>query len=116
MDIENNTEKYYCQENVIEFIKNESRASVTFTQGKYISKIKKLAEKFPDECQIISEKDGVLLAHIPTKWIKINNPKKMELTDEQREIIKKRLERSRGFIDDLPFSDFGYEEEYEDEE
>lgn len=118
MEIENTenqkSEDLGLQENVIEFLRNQKTASVTFVQGKYVSKIRKLAEQFPEQCQIIADKDGVIFAHIPTNWVKISTPKK--ISEEQREKLRIRLAENRDFIDDLPFTDFGYEEEYEDEE
>ncbi len=76
-------------ENVIEFVQNSNTATVTFTQGRYISRIRELAEKKPDKCQIMTvNKDGSIVAHIPTSWIKINPDR--ELTDEQRAIMSER--------------------------
>lgn len=64
-----------CTENVIEFLENQTRATVTFSQGRYKSKIRRLAEARPEECQIVSEnKDGSICAHIPTAWAKIAPP------------------------------------------
>ncbi len=71
-------------ENVIEFLRDHERATVTFSQGRYKTRIRNLAKQRPEECQIVAEnKDGSLCAHIPTSWIRINPG--MELTDEQRE-------------------------------
>lgn len=77
------------KENVIEFLYNEKTATCTFTQGRYISRIKELAEKKPDKCIITAvNKDGSIVAHIPTSWIRINPDK--ELTDEQRAAMGER--------------------------
>lgn len=81
-------------ENAIEFIKHSRRATVTFSQPRYISRIKKLAEKYPEECEIvsvdrISDEGEILCAHIPTAWVRINPGK--DLTEEQRNAIGKRL-------------------------
>ena len=71
-------------ENVIEFVKDSERAAVTFSQGRYKSRIKKLAAERPEECEIVAEnQDGSLYAHIPVAWIKINPTQ--QLTEEQRE-------------------------------
>lgn len=83
-------------ENVIEFAKHSERATVTFSQGRYVSRIKKLAEKYPEDCEIValnkSAREGeIICAHIPTAWIRIAPPTVMSLTDEQREAIRKRL-------------------------
>ena len=77
------------RENVIEFLNNEKRATVTFNQKRYIKKIMKLAEDRPDECKIIAvNDDGSVTAHIPTKWVKIT-PTRI-LTEEQRLKLKER--------------------------
>ncbi len=73
-----------CIENMIEFLQNEERATVTFSQGRYKTRIGKLAKERPKECQIVAENpDGSLCAHIPVTWIKINPG--YQLTEEQRE-------------------------------
>ena len=81
-----------AQENVIEFLRGSKTATVTFTQGRFISKIKKLAERFPDKVEIIAEnKDGSIVAHIPTKAIHINILEGRELSEEQIENFKRRM-------------------------
>lgn len=81
-----------CKENVIEFLENQERATVTFSQRRYISKIRKLAADHPKECEIVAEnKDGSICAHIPVAWVKIIPPR--QLTDEQRQQIGERLNR-----------------------
>lgn len=73
-----------CIENMIEFLENEERATVTFSQGRYKSRIRKLAKEKPEACQIVAENpDGSLCAHIPVTWIKITPG--YQLTEEQRE-------------------------------
>ena len=79
------------KENVIEFLYNAKQATVTFTQGRYISRIKELAEKRPEECKIVhTNEDGSIVAHIPVSWIRVSPPR--ELSDEVKE---KAAERGR---------------------
>lgn len=79
------------RENVIEFVQDSKTATVTFCQGRYISRIKDLAEKKPDKCQITAtNKDGSIVAHIPTAWIRINPSR--EYSDEQKAML---IERAR---------------------
>lgn len=79
-----------CKENIIEWVRDEKRATLTFTQGRYLSKIKKLAKTYSEECQIVAENtDGSVVAHVPVIWIKINPPR--QLTEEQRKAAAKRL-------------------------
>ena len=80
------------QENVIEFMRDGTRAIVSFSQGRYKTRIQKLAKLHPEECQIIAEnKDGSLCAHIPVSWVHIKLPVKR--TEAQREASRKNLLR-----------------------
>ncbi len=80
-----------CIENVIEWIRDEKRATLSLSQRRTISRVKQLAEQYPEECQIVAEnKDGSVCAHVPVEWIRINPG--MELTEEQR---KKKAETLR---------------------
>lgn len=95
-EVEQDRNYEYSQENAIEWIKNSEVATVTFSQGRYISKIKKLAEKYPDKVQIRHEnKDGSIVAHIPVKAIKINIIEGRELTEEEKERNKENLAKAR---------------------
>lgn len=77
-------------ENVIEFIKDSERATVTFCQGRYKSRIKKLAAERPEECEIVAEnQDGSLCTHIPIAWIKINPP--AARTETQRQLSREKM-------------------------
>ncbi|MGI6068861.1 MAG: hypothetical protein ACOYBE_00340 [Blautia sp.] len=79
-------------ENAIEFTKDSDRATVSFSQGRYIGRIRKLAAARPEECEIMTEnKDGSICAHIPVNWVKISPPKKY--TEEQRQKMAVRLQR-----------------------
>lgn len=82
-----------CIENVIEFIKGEDRATVTFSQGRYKSRVKNLAARYPEECQIVAEnKDGSICAHIPVSWVKISPPR--EVSEAQREASRRNLSKA----------------------
>lgn len=79
-------------ENNIEFLHNSRTATVYFEQGRFVSKIKKLKERCPDEVEIVKEnKDGSIVAHIPTKWIRINPSKQTNMTEEQRQAASERM-------------------------
>lgn len=78
-----------CLENGIEFIRDAKTATVQFSQGRFRTRIRKLAEKHP-ECEILAENpDGVLLAHIPVEWVKISPP--AARSELQRELSRERM-------------------------
>ena len=80
-----------CIENAIEFLKDEKRATVTFSQGRYKSRIRKLAAAHPEECQIVAEnKDGSICAQIPVDWVKIAPLR--TVSDERRELSRRVMQ------------------------
>lgn len=77
-------------ENVIEFRKGQKVATLTLCQRRYISRVKELSSKFPNECKVLAiNKDGSILAEVPTRWIRINPG--LDLTEEQKEERARRL-------------------------
>ncbi len=81
------------KENNIEWLTGQQTVTVTFTQARFINKVKKLAESNP-EVQILAENsDGSICAHIPLKFIKLSAPRQM--TEEQREQARERLKNAR---------------------
>lgn len=80
-------------ENAIEFVKDNDRATVSFSQGRYITRIRKLAAERPEECEIVAEnKDGSICAHIPVVLIRINPS--IELSEEQRQRKAETMRRN----------------------
>lgn len=77
-------------ENVIEWLRDGRTATLSLTQGRYISKVMKLAKSNPEECQVIAEnKDGSVCVKVPIGWIKVNPPK--QYTEEQKKEMASRL-------------------------
>jgi len=81
------------KENNIEWITGDSTIAVTLTSQRHINKIRKLAERKPDEVKIVTNKDGSIYATLPLLYLKFNPPK--DLTEEQKEELAKRLKRNR---------------------
>lgn len=88
------------EENEIEFLKGDDLATVTFSQGRFISKIKRLAEEYPDDVKIIADnlsESGntyCLCASLPVSWI-VRPGKPKELSEAQIEAAKATLQRWR---------------------
>ena len=63
-------------------------------ERKFISKVRKLKEKYPDDVRIIKEpedNDGCIYCELPTEWFSIRPPKKMNFTAEQKEASRVRI-------------------------
>ena len=84
------------RENAIEFLYGDKMATATFCSPRHINRVKKLAEQFPDECQIVVENsDSSIVAHFPVKWIRIQKPNQRDLTEEERAEIRERFLNGR---------------------
>ena len=83
-------------ENVIEFLNGQKRTIVTLSQGRYKTKVEKLAKERPDECKILARNpDGTILAHVPTSRVKISPPRKVEMSEDRKEELRKQLANAR---------------------
>ena len=82
---------------VIEWLRGNKTATVTFPNNtKFKSKVKKLAEQYPDEVQVVVEnKDGSIVAHVPVSYIKVSAPRRVNYTDEQKKKFAENLLQAR---------------------
>lgn len=73
------------------------------SERKWINKILKLREKYPDEVTIRCDPEnnhGVIVAHIPKSWMKVAPPRQVNYTDEQKVAMAERLLAARNKIND----------------
>ena len=85
-------------ENAIEWLDTKQKATVTLHGGRLKNRVMRLADEYPDEVEIRREPDengGFLVAKIPANWVKITPPRRLELTDEQKEELRERLSVAR---------------------
>lgn len=80
------------RENNIEWLNGQDRVTVSFSQAKYINKVKKLAEKHSDVEIVAENNDGSITAHLPLSYIKVSPPRQM--SEEQKEQARDRLKKS----------------------
>ena len=81
------------KENNIEWITGDNTMSITLTSQRHITRIRKLAERKPEEVKIVANKDGSIYATLPLSYLKFNPP--MDLTEEQKEKLRKRVRVAR---------------------
>lgn len=82
------------KETCVEYLDVDKHATFCSAERKWINKILKLKESYPDEVDIRfypENNDGIILAHIPKSWLKISPPKTRTMTDEQRAAAAKRM-------------------------
>ena len=71
---------------------------VSSDHQKWINKIRKLAEQYPDDVTIKNrpeENDGCICATMPSEWLRISPPRKVEMTEEQKAELAERLRLAR---------------------
>lgn len=86
-----------CIDNVMEWLTGQKIGSVTFSQKRWVNKIRKYASEFPDDIRIVAEnEDGSICAQVPITWFKFSPPRKgREMTDEERAEAAERLRSAR---------------------
>ena len=61
---------------------------------KWINRIRKLKSEYPGDVEIKNrpeDNDGCICATLPAAWLKISPPRKVEMTDEQRQAASERM-------------------------
>lgn len=85
-----------CRENVIEWITDSKRVTLTLSQRRMITKVERYAKENPDECQITyRNSDGSICAHVPVDWVKISPKRKVTMSEERRAASSQRLSEYR---------------------
>ena len=83
-------------DNNFEWTLGEKVGCVTFSQKKFINKVKKYAKDYPDDVKIIAEYDDCITAHVPVSWFKFSPPRKgREFTEEEKKAVSERLKNAR---------------------
>lgn len=81
-------------ENVIEWIRGDDRATVTAPNAsKLKGQVVRLAEKYPDEVDYEENEDGSICGHVPARWVNVRHPR--NLSDEQKERLADNLRKAR---------------------
>lgn len=85
------------KENCIEWLTGQDVMGVTLTQERYINKVRRLKQKFPQDIKIRTNKDGSIYAKIPLSYLKLNHTEReaKEYTDEEKQQIRERLQAGK---------------------
>ena len=78
--------------------KNDSRAWFSSDERKFINRIHKLKEKYPDKVNIIREpedNDGCIYCSLPQAWLRVQPNVTRELTESELETLRERLASTR---------------------
>ncbi len=81
-----------CRDNSVEWYTGQTIITATFSQRKWINKIKRLALKHPTEVIIEHDYPDAIVVHMPIGYIKISPPKKVSA--EQRERMRLQAQKN----------------------
>ena len=76
---------------------NKEHGFFSSDEKRFITKIRRLKEKYPDEVRIIAEpkdNNGCIYCELPSEWLQIQPKRKLNLTEEQREELRVRARRT----------------------
>jgi len=77
---------------------NRDHGYFSSDERKFINKVRRLKEQYPEQVRIIAEpedNDGCIYCELPVEWFSVRVPRKMNLTDEQREEMSVRMKQLR---------------------
>lgn len=80
-------------ENVIEFLKGQTTATVTFSSEKWRRKLRRLRDEHPSEVDIFTDDETYTCGHVPVNWFKIHPPR--ALSDDQKAELAERMRNIR---------------------
>lgn len=83
------------KETSIDSLSCDSYATLYTCEQKWMQKIKQLHQEYPNEVTIITDSSEYMNVHIPKSWVKIKPPRKMNLSEEQRQAAAARLAEAR---------------------
>lgn len=80
------------RETCFEFVDIDDIACFSSSDYRWIKRIKKLTEEYPNEVKLIAEnEDGSITIHCPKSWFKVRPPVKRNYTEEQRQAAAERM-------------------------
>ena len=74
-------------ETCINYCERDGWAYMSSDEKRWITRIRKLATARPDECIIMKQPEdngGFIYARFPQKWARVNPPRQVIMTEEQR--------------------------------
>lgn len=83
-------------ENVIEWLTGQDTIAVTFSQLKWVNRIKRLAENPTNNITILRENpDGSIFAHLPISCLKISPKINKHISESEKKILINRMAKAR---------------------
>ena len=86
---------YDSQETTINLLAADSFATIYTCERSMLLKLDKLAKANPDEVKQTWTDGYAVKYQVPKNWVKVTPPRKLNLTDEQKQLAAARLSAAR---------------------
>ena len=86
------------KETCVDYLDVDDHATFCSAERKWVNKILKFKEAYPNEVKITAHpdgNDGIIVANIPKSWLKISPPRQVNFTEEQRLAAAERMAHAR---------------------
>lgn len=85
------------KENAIEWLTGQDTITLSLTQQRYITKVRKLKKKFPKFVKIKTNPDGSIFAKLPLSALKLSIILRegVDLSEEEKDALVKRLQKGK---------------------
>lgn len=85
------------KENAIEWLTGQDTITLSLTQQRYITKVRKLKKKFPELVKIKTNPDGSIFAKLPLSALKLSIILRegVDLNEEEKDALVKRLQKGK---------------------
>lgn len=95
------SDEYAFNESMIGHYPGQDHWEVTTGERKLKNRLRKLAEKHPEEVICMAENtDGSVYYHVPVGYVQIRPPRKINMSDEQRAALAERMRNLNTSADD----------------
>lgn len=83
-------------ETTINFLQEDKIMTVFSSQRKWVNKLSKYAEDKESGVTVTHiNKDGSKMFEVPVSWLKISPPRKVNMSEEQKQVLVQRLRENR---------------------
>ena len=86
------------KETNIDYLDVDTTATISSNERKWINRVQQLKAKHPSEVEILMQPEdnhGHILAHVPKKWVKLNPPRQVNLSEERKREFSERMSALR---------------------
>lgn len=87
------------RENVIEWITGSDVITLTVTQPRYITRVRKMVEHYSQDntkrADLLENEDGSVFAHLPLECLKLSPKRSVEYSEAQRAAARDRIAAAR---------------------